>query len=158
MKPKPDHPQVPFTTVHGKKTEVDEELLDILEALKRIGVVTLYSCQGDEKHHGYISALRPGMNRFLKIMFSISDDRRYSQEVREFIKGFKNGYKDVEFAIRFQDGTYQAWAWNFSKGYENPRGYQIERSWSNDHLPRIVIRWPHYQNETFLQLLQEMHA
>ncbi len=155
---KTDHPQVPFTTIYGKKVEVDEELLDILEAFKRIGVITLYSCQGYEDRHGYISALRPGMNRFLKAMFSISDDERYSPEVRMFVQGFKTGYQATEFAIRFRDGTYQAWSGVFSKGYQHPNGYQIERDWSNDHLPRVIIRWPRYRNETFLQMLQEMRA
>lgn len=149
-----DHPQVPFTTLYGEKVEVDEGLLEILEVLKRFGVVTLASCQ-DNLGQGYISALRPGMNQFLKKVFSFRD---YSDEANDFVNGFKSGFKVVDISIFVKDGTVRFPLYESSRGVHDPEGYQIEHYFRNDKAPSMVIRWPHEKNETFLNLLIEMYA
>ena len=154
---KTDHPQVPFTTLYGEQVEVDEDLLEILDMLKRRGVVTLASCQ-DNHGQGYISALRPGMKRFLKDMLSIYNLAVYSEEVYEFVNSFSCGYKATEFSIFLRKGTYRLWSFVSTKGKYVPTGYQIEHYFRNDKLPSMVIRWPHNQHEIFLKMLQEIRA
>lgn len=45
----PTHAQVPYTTKNGVETEVDANMAFTLELLKRLGVETFYSCEGDKR-------------------------------------------------------------------------------------------------------------
>jgi hypothetical protein len=153
----PEHPQVPFTTLYGEQVEVDEGLLEILEILKRFGVVTLASCQNNGGQ-SYISALRPGMKQFLKKMLSNYESKGYSEEVCELIKGFDTGFKLLDISIFRNEGTVQFPLFTSAKGVYDQHGYQIEYYFRNDELPGVVIRWPYEQTEIFLRMLQEMRA
>jgi hypothetical protein len=48
MNNNPEHPQVSFVIRNGSEVLVDERMVDILTELKRLGVDTLFSCQGNE--------------------------------------------------------------------------------------------------------------
>jgi hypothetical protein len=83
------HSQVSFVIRNGTEVLVDEGLVDILTALKDLGVDTLFSCQGDDlpdnRHRAYVSCTSESFGPILRELTTEYDTTELHLLVVEFV-------------------------------------------------------------------------
>lgn len=152
-----DHIQVPFITADGRKTEVDEGLVELLEALKSHGVRTQFSCEGGEQHAYFVATHRTAISLLNKIR-RLHRDGLLSKESTELVNHFLSGYRMFQIAFYpRRSGEYQSFSFVREWGNKKKDGYSVELSfqpiaWGR----RITIRWPKDHTKAFVELLQEI--
>jgi hypothetical protein len=160
-----DHPQVLFTTLRGVETTVDEGLFIVLTMLKKLGVETQYSCQGDE-YAAYVCAKAFGFDRLVRDIRRLSRSRRLSRASRKLVSNFESAHRKFEFNHWSGRGTSRQkerriFYTSRTLG-KNMRGkkqrFSFERSISKRYGHRITVRWPVGQTPAVERLLSEVLA
>lgn len=142
------HTQVPFVTRNGVETTCDEALFDILTLLKKMGVETHFSCQGDD-FGGYICAFTPGMRPVINKTISLHGLGWLSDQSMAFLDDWcREGYREVRWPA--QDRR--------RYGHVNmPQQYfSYERDQESIYGDRTTVRWPKHRKHELKQLLIEI--
>lgn len=152
------HTQVPFVTKDGKLVQVDEGLLGVLEELRRLGVETQYSCQGDAEC-AYVLGSRKTFGPLLRRIHSYyKKDLFLSLPSRVIAGRFYWGYRSHEFSLFFRKGVYRVLQFTWNRGVKQSPGYQVERLYSNSFGRRVCVRWPVEDTPKVHQMLFELVA
>lgn len=149
------HEQVLYKTSRGQTVKVDEDLLDVLNALRDHKVLTLFSCQGTDEQHAYILATRHTAKKLIKRILKAFDNGLYSLEVADFVNRFKTGRRRWEMAIYRDRGENEVFKWKYVRGSYLPMGFSIEQSYHNVLGFRTCVRWPTNQTDILLKLLKQ---
>lgn len=152
-----DHKQVPFTTLDGELTEVDEGMFDVLTRLKEMGVRTYYSCQGGEDlQPAYVAGDAKSFKPVLKEMRRRYKKRAYSQRSMKLANLlFRNGYERLLSLAFYRENIDNVFEFQLKIKRRKPRPYVIERIYGNKFGQRTVFRWAPEAMDDFLNLLYE---
>lgn len=139
------HPQTIFITHEGKRVKVDEELVDILNVLRDLGVRTQHSCQGTQDEMcGYILADRKSFRPVLKKIY-----KAYKQDLLwtshwTLVRAFLGGYRRYEVSHYIgKKPERQVFHFLTEKGEDTIRdGYALEFTNSLRYGRRITVRFP----------------
>jgi hypothetical protein len=145
------HEQVPFETLDGTWTEVDEGLLGVLECLKKLGVHTKFSCQGAPVQKAYISADRQSFKLFEQRLRRAYFSGKLSRQTRDMIKKLIRPGTLVEVAFYTGGGVYQRFRMvYYTKRWNHPVVIR-ELSYDNEWGARETLRW----NSRYTLLIQK---
>lgn len=140
-----EHPQVPFLTLDKRLVTVDEGLLDILEALRDLGIRTEYSCESDFGQ-AYVVMTGLSYRRFNKMLGRSKLNSK-----------FRGGRRVWEFALFAQQGTNKFF--DISMRRKGPYyGFKVTHEWTNQWGFRTTYRWPTNYTHELRQLLKEMRV
>lgn len=150
------HDQTKFTTLSGKKVQVDVGIVSVLEELKRLGVETFFSCEGvGNEENAYV--LCNGFH-ILKLIRRINQWRSYSLYDSEFIfESYKLGYREIQLNHYRRVGKSdikKIFETSFNLGYSDVPGFAIEFSYSLMLGFRCAIRWPSFMSKDIYRLLR----
>lgn len=146
------HEQVPFVNAFGRLVEVDKGLVDILEKMKRLGVITNYSCEGNLKH-AYILADGPTAKELEKRIVRLYKAGALSPASEYTVQKFLLGARLFNFSW-FKGPTYLVACLRFRR--RRTAEYRIERSYENHYGFRITYRWPPKDTFRIEELLDEV--
>lgn len=155
----PVHIQVPFVCVDGEEVEVDKGMVPILSELKRHGVKTLYSCEGDhdyewEDDRSYVLIRARTFWPLAKKIIKGYRNKSYSEDVMGLLSEFVNGLHELYFGLYKNEGTYRLWSTMFRHNARWSDNHS-ELSIGNHYGIRVCFRWREYNNEMVLKLLRE---
>ena len=137
----PKHRQMVFELSDGRLATVDADIYDLMIELRRLGVKTQFSCQGDKNRAAYFLADRKSLKPVLK-------------KLNKLHRGFKSAHKTYEFDIFMHDGEDHILHYEFNRG-THP-GYRIERTYSPTYGARIIVRWPSIKTKAFVDALRKI--
>jgi len=150
------HKQVPFITLNGHSVEVDEGLFETLTELKRLGIYTQFSCQGDKVFGAYILMDTKSAHRLFKKIKDMEAWGWYSNDHAQTIRKFRQGYRLFEFNIFTSNGNghRRLFGLKFSRGVNKDQGFAVERDYSKLKGDRFTVRWPTKEIPKVLALLK----
>lgn len=145
-----EHVQVPFVTVTGEHTTVDEDIYEVISMLNELGVRTQYSCQGGFQP-AYVCADRRSFGRFIRAMRRTAGKQLYSPDAKRFANKVLRGSREQYFHYTLKNGN------DITRVIlSNPNSeFTLEQSYSNVFGLRTVIRWPEEATTDFYALLLE---
>lgn len=156
-----NHKQVPFKTLDGEVVGVDEGVRPVLEQLRRLGVRTQFSCQGD-MFAAYVLADRKSFFPVLRLIRKKYQRRAYSPLARDAAWGFLRGGFTQHSFVRYRVvdkpyGRVHTILWNvkYERGLSDRQSYSIEYDYDNIYGFRICMRWPKQDMHKVLRLLME---
>lgn len=165
---KTHHKTVPFDLINGKTVYVDVGVVDVLTELKRLGVKTQYSCQGDKygKKHSwdtaYFLADRKTTQKLLKQIRRNLSMGVYSKDAKNTARAIllcRTSFTCYLYSGKGTDNspmrTLSKLQWTARKRSRIYSAFKRKHSWSNAFGGRINVSWYPSYTEKFLQLLKE---
>lgn len=158
MPRQPDHIQTEFVRPDGRIVEVDEGLINILDALRDHGVWTQYSCEGTgTKQAAYILADKKTFSPFLAKVFRMYKKGNLSAESTALVSSFLMGWRELVFIFYVGDYDHTVAKLKFKRGVKRwPEAYSLERELSNRYGDRITVRFPPDSLGAVLKLIKEI--
>lgn len=147
------HEQVPFRTLNGKNCLVDAGMLDILNLLKRFGVVTQFSGE-DNMGTGYVLATGQSTRRFEKKVQRLYSQDKLSIATAQIVENFLKSTRVFEFFHFIGDRSFSYCT--RTKNLETE--YVVERTYSLLYGYRTTYRWPQQDSDQLLSALKEIAA
>lgn len=142
-----DHPQVAFETFRGIMTTVDEGLFDLLTMLKKLGVETQYSCQGNE-FAAYVCAEAKGFDKLIRHIRRAAKAGTLSEVSKHLFADFENGYRKIEISHFWnnrsgREGHFYYATRTLGRHLQGKKQrFSFERTISKRYGHRITVRWP----------------
>lgn len=159
----PKHEQVPFITLSGKQVNVDKGLEKVLILLKKHGVKTLYSCQGEYNkpwHYplpqelAYISMDLKTTIGLARRIRKYSKQHRYSNRVNSDLEYFYAGTKELYIPKYYDDeGESLKTSKQFFWYKESSSSCKYEFDYNKIHGWRLIIRWDNIKTRAIEDLL-----
>lgn len=147
-----NHVQTQFITLDGETVEVDEGMIDILNALKSLGIKTTFSCE-DSMGRAYILMPTSSAKRLERIF------RRgnFSTSTEALVAKFHEGRRTSEFSLYFggDRGMDLRARLLFVKKHSRRNIFRVERVCDNKWGFRTVYRWPAHVSPKVLAALLE---
>lgn len=149
------HTQVGFITASGEQTEVDAGIYEILISLKVMGVVTQYSCQGDE-FGAYVLADRKSFRRVLKAMKKFQRRGDYSLQSGDVVYDLFHTHREIAITWFHKKGKYNESRVIFRRGKRRSSSdYSYEQLLDNQYGFRTTLRWHTRDSEKVLMMFLE---
>lgn len=148
----PQHTQVPFFTLgNGAVVHVDEGMLDILLNMRRIGLLTQFSCEGTNRlEEAYVLMDTRSAFRFEWKMRTT----KLSPELREIANKFLKGPRWYDFSITTKKSEF----YRIVLKRDKSDFFRVERLFQFPRYGfRTTYRWDPTYSPMILRLLEELH-
>jgi hypothetical protein len=160
-----EHPQISFVDLVGNICEVDIGMYDLLTALKKNDVLTMYSCQGNEDSDlAYVSCDRKDALKLMKKTLRLYKRKELSTSSILSVSKFILGRHISCFGLFICSKRLGRLTWTsyWEKGPKGTlptrrnNGYWIEKDYQYPMNFRVTFRWPQSDTKKLVSLLDEV--